>query len=109
MVKHPYLVGGKDRFDTEFNSALKGRGICKAGGEAIRGLVLKTEKHGLTGIAIKILDGNQRAIEVTTMAILNYLNLLHEDEYIKLLKYETRPLYNHRKIHIGDIKAEIKN
>ena len=109
MVKHPYLVGGKNRFDTEFNSALKGRGICKAGGEAIRGLVLKTEKHGLTGIAIKILDGNQRAIEVTTMAILNYLNLLHEDEYIKLLKYETRPLYNHRKIHIGDIKAEIKN
>ena len=44
---------GKNRFDTEFSSALNGRGICKAGGEAVRGIVLKTKKYGLTGIAIK--------------------------------------------------------
>ncbi len=109
MAKHPYLVGGKNRFDTEFNSALKGRGICKAGGEAIRGIVLKTEKHGLIGIAIKILDGNQRAIDVATMATLKHLNLLKEKENKKLLHYKVKQLYNHRKIHIGGIKAEIKN
>ena len=109
MAKHPYLVGGKNRFDTEFNSALKGRGICKAGGEAVRGIVLKTKKYGLTGIAIKIIDGNQRAIEVATMAILNHLNMLKHEENNKLIKYKIRPLYNHRKIHIGDIIAEIKN
>ena len=60
MIKHPYLIGGKNRFDTEFNSVLNGRGICKAGGEAIRGIVIKTEKYGLVGLAIKVLDGNQR-------------------------------------------------
>ena len=109
MANHPYLIGGKNRFDTEFNSALNGRGICKAGGEAIRGIVIKTKKYGLTGIAIKVLDGNQRAIEVATMGTLNYLNVLKEEEKNKLLQYESRPLYNHRKIHVGDIKIEIKN
>ncbi len=109
MAKHPYLVGGKNRFDTEFNLALNGRGVCKAGGEAIRGIVLKTEKHGLMGIAIKILDGNQRAIDVATMATLKHLKLLKEKENTKLLHYKIKQLYNHRKIHIGGIKAEIIN
>ena len=109
MSKHPYLIGGHNRFDTEFISALNNKGICKAGGEAIRGIVLKTKRYGLTGIALKVLDGNQRAIEVATMAILNHLDVLNIQEKEDLLKYETTPLYNHRKIHVGDIKAEINN
>ena len=109
MAAHPYLVAGKDRFDTDFSSALNGRGICKAGGEAIRGIVLKTNKYGIIGIAIKVLDGNQRAIEVATMAVLNHLNVLKDYEKEHLLQYKTTPLYNHRKIHIGDIKSEITN
>ena len=108
MSKHPYLIGGKNRFDTDFNYSLKGRGTCKAGGEAIRGLFLETKKYGKIGIAVKVLDGNQRAVEVATMAILNLLEVLKEDEKENLIKYETKPLYNHRKIHIGDIRAEIK-
>jgi len=109
MAKHPYLIGGKNRFDTEFSSALKGRGVCKAGGEAVRGIVIKTNKYGLMGIAIKVLDGNQRAIEVASMAVINHLNVLKEHENERLLQYKKTPLYNHRKIHIGDIKPEIIN
>ena len=107
MSKHPYMVGGKYRFDTDFISALNSRGICKAGGEAVRGIVLKTRKFGLIGIALKIIDGNQRAIEVATMAILNHLDLLRKKEKEALFKYEIEKLYNHRKIHIGDIEAVI--
>ncbi len=109
MVRHPYLIGGKNRFDTEFNFALNGRGICKAGGEAIRGVVIETKKYGLMGLAIKVLDGNQRAIEAASMAVLNYLNVLKERENERLLQYKTTPLYNHRKTNIGDIKSEITN
>ena len=109
MIKHPYLIGGQKRFDTDFNSTLNGRGICKVGGEAIRGIVLKTTKYGLIGIVIKVLDGNQRAIEVATMATLKHLKVLKEEENKKLLQYNSKPLYNHRKIHIGEIKAEIRN
>ena len=72
-------------------------------------IVLKTNKYGLTGIAIKVLDGNQRAIEAASVAVLNHLNVLKDCEKKRLLQYKTTPLYNHRKIHIGDIKSDIIN
>jgi len=103
MTSHPYLIGGKDRFDTDFNAALKGRGITKVGGEAIRGMVIKTEKYGVVGIAQKIIDGNQRANETAVMTILNNLNLLKSEENELLQKYNKKQLFNHRKIHIGDV------
>jgi L-asparaginase len=76
MIEHPYLVAGKNRFDTDFIEALNGRGITKVGGEAIRGAVIKTEQYGPVGIAQKVLDGNQRANEPAIIKICNHLNLL---------------------------------
>jgi len=105
MVKHPYLTAGKNRFDTDFNKALNGRGITKVGGEAIRGMVIKTVKYGMVGIAQKILDGNQRANEVAIMTILNHLNLLHPKEKDQLHQYEIKQLFNHNNLHIGDVKG----
>ena len=107
MVKHPYLIAGKDRFDTDFNTAMRGRGITKVGGEAVRGMVIKTEKHGVVGIAQKILDGNQRANEAAIMTILDHLCLLQIVEKEQLQKYKTKKLFNHNKIHIGDIRGII--
>jgi len=109
MVEYPYLIGGKNRFDTDFNKTLNGRAVSKAGGEAIRGIVIKTNKYGLMGIAIKIVDGNQRAIGVATMATLTHLNLLNQSEKSHLIQHISKPIYNHRNIHIGDIEAEIIN
>ncbi len=107
MTAHPYLVGGKNRFDSEFIAALKRRGLTKVGGEAIRGMVIKTEKYGVVGIAQKIMDGNQRANETAVMTILNYLNLLRSEENELLQKYNKKQLFNHRKIQIGDVEAVI--
>ena len=107
MSSHPYLLGGNKRFDTDFNAALNGRGITKVGGEAIRGMVIRSKKYGLVGIAQKILDGNQRANETAIMAVLHELDLLIPKEEKVLQKYIKKPLYNHRKIHIGDVKAEL--
>ena len=107
MSKHPYLIAGKDRFDTDFNKAMNGRGITKVGGEAIRGMVIKTAKYGVVGIAQKILDGNQRANETAIMTILDHLDLLQTAEKEKLQKYKTKKLFNHSKIYIGDIKGII--
>ena len=107
MVKHPYLVAGKNRFDTDFNKAMNGRGITKVGGEAIRGMVIKSNKYGVVGIAQKILDGNQRANETAIMTILNHLKLLNPKEKERLQKYETKQLLNHRKIHIGNVQGKL--
>ena len=107
MAEHPYLIAGKDRFDTDFNKTMNGRGITKVGGEAIRGMVIKTAKYGVVGIAQKILDGNQRANETAIMTILDHLDLLQAAEKEKLQKYKTKKLFNHSKIYIGDIKGII--
>ena len=105
MKKHPYLIAGKNRFDTDFIEALRGRGITKVGGEAVRGAVIKTEQYGPIGIAQKVLDGNQRANEPAIMKICSHLNLLMPKEKKKLEKYIIKKLFNHRQIHIGNIEA----
>ncbi len=107
MSAHPYLVAGRNRFDTDFNAAMKGRGITKVGGEAIRGMVIKTNKYGVVGIAQKIMDGAQRANETAIMTILNYLGLLKPKEKNLLIKYEKKKLFNHRKTQIGHIEGEL--
>ena len=107
MSQHPYFIGGKNRFDTDFNAAMRGRGVCKAGGEAVRGLVIKTEKYGLLGLAIKVIDGNQRAIEVGTMAVLNYLDILYYKEKEKLSFYNIKHLTNCNKFKIGKVISRI--
>ena len=105
MKKHPYLIAGKNRFDTDFISTLKGRGLTKVGGEAVRGAIIKTEQYGLVGIAQKVLDGNQRANESAIMKIFNHLEILTPDEQKKLNKYITKKQFNHKNIYTGDIKA----
>ena len=50
----------------------------------------KTKKYVLMGIAIKVLDGNQRAIEVATMAILNHLEELRVMEKEFFIKKKNR-------------------
>ena len=47
------------------------------------------------------------AIEVATMAVIKQLNVLKKEENNRLSQYESQKLFNHKKIHIGDIKAEI--
>ena len=105
MATHPYLIAGKNRFDTDFNETMKGRGVTKVGGEAIRGMVIKTDKYGIVGIAQKILDGSQRANETAIMTILNHLNLLKPEEKASLINHEKKKLFNHRKTHIGYVEG----
>lgn len=109
MVTHPYLVAGRKRFDTDFMEAMSGRAVTKVGGEAVRGLGIRKKDGSVIGIALKVLDGNQRADPVATMLLLGQLKLLTENEAQELVKYEKTKLYNHRKIHVGNITAEFED
>ncbi|MEC7736348.1 MAG: asparaginase, partial [Candidatus Neomarinimicrobiota bacterium] len=95
MCSCPDLVGGSNHFDTNFIKALTGRGVTKVGGESVRGIALKTQDKGPVGIAIKILDGNFRALPVATMKLLEHLELLTEEELQNLDKFRTKILKNH--------------
>lgn len=108
MTTHPEYMAGTGRFDTIFNAALKGRGVTKIGGEAVRGIGIRKSDGDTVGLALKVLDGNGRALPPATMALLKKLDLLTGDELKKLKNYESTILKNHRGIHTGNIDATFK-
>ena len=108
MCSCPDLVGGSNHFDSNFIKALAGRGVTKVGGESVRGIALKTQDKGPVGIALKILDGNFRALPVATMKLLEHLELLTEEELQNLDKFRTKILKNHNQMEIGRIEAHVE-
>jgi len=109
MVSNPYLVAGRKRFDTDFMKVMSGRAVTKVGGEAVRGVGIRQKDGNTIGIAVKVLDGNQRANPPGTMTILKEMRLLKQEELSKLSDYETVELVNHRKKVIGKITGSIHN
>lgn len=107
MTSYPELIGGTNHFDSVFTKILSGRGLTKVGAESVRGISLKTNDNKAIGIAIKVLDGNFRALQVTTMKLLEHLNLLNDEELNQLDKFKLEILKNHNGLEIGRIEAYI--
>jgi L-asparaginase II len=72
MRAHPYLVGGRDREDTEIMEATDDL-VVKEGAEALDCAV--SLDAGL-GIAVKVADGGYRAVGPALIAVLDQLGLL---------------------------------
>ena len=107
VTSNPYLIAGKDRFDTDFIEVMDGEAVTKVGGEGVRGLGIRTAKGEVYGIALKVLDGNQRCNPIAIMAVLEEMDLLTKDQSEKLSSYKNTVLRNHRKIETGIIAVEL--
>ena len=107
MTSYPDIIGGTNHFDSAFAKALRGRGLTKVGAESVRGVSLKTENDKSIGIAIKVLDGNFRALQVVTMKLLEHLSLLKENELKELNRFRLQKLKNHNGLETGRIEAYI--
>ncbi|MDN3016382.1 asparaginase [Paenibacillus sp. BSR1-1] len=101
MVKHPEMVGGKNRFDTDLMNIFNGRIVSKAGAEAVQCVGLVEE--GI-GIAIKVEDGGERAASVAAIEVLKQLGLVNEQINQTLKGYAHAPVFNARNDRIGVIK-----
>ena len=86
---------------------LKGRAVTKIGGEGVIGIGFRNDEGSVLGIAIKILDGNQRCVPPVALAVLENLKLLTSAELEKLKKYSDITLKNHRLLEVGSIVIEI--
>ena len=107
ITSNPYLIAGQDRFDTDFIKAMAGNAVTKVGGEGVRGVGIRTAKGETYGVALKVLDGNQRCSPIATVAVLDELDLLTKDQSEKLSSYKKTVLRNHRKIETGIIAVEL--
>ncbi|MBA1335782.1 MAG: L-asparaginase II [Firmicutes bacterium] len=102
MSKNPFYVAGTGRLDTELIEVTNGRIIAKLGSEGV--YCAAVTGAGL-GIAIKIEDGNYRAIDPVIVELLRRLGLLTGEELEKLADRWVVKIKNHHKDVIGEIKA----
>ena len=101
MMAAPEMVGGTDRFCSDFMRIEEGRMFGKAGAEGV--YCIGDLETGL-GIAIKIEDGNGRATSPVAVEVLKQLGLLTEEQDELLKEYHYPSLKNARQEVIGQIR-----
>lgn len=84
MSAHPDYVAGSGRFDSALIERTRGRIVGKAGAEGVHGDALRDQ--GL-GLALKVIDGNKRAVPPAVMALLGELGALEDSEGAALANF----------------------
>ncbi len=102
ITNEPLYIAGHGTVVSELNEITKGRVLAKTGAEGI--VIAALPERGL-GIAVKILDGSARARSVALLAILDYLDVLSDEEKAGLKAHITPTIINSRGHAVGEIRA----
>ncbi len=100
MTRHPFLVGGTDRFDTQLMEACGGAVLCKIGAEGVHSLSIPA--RGI-GIALKVEDGAARAQYPAVLALLEALGALPDTVPDALGAYRQTAIRNTRAESVGAV------
>lgn len=98
---HPYLIGGRDSFDTRLMQAAQGKVLLKVGAEGVMCAVLP--RLGL-GVAVKVGDGASRAAGIAMAAILGSLDVLSEARMHDLGALVRPAVTNRAGVQVGEIR-----
>lgn len=102
MTTFPEMVAGEDRFDTDLMRGADGLIVCKGGAEGFVGIGLLERR---AGVAIKISDGNARAIPPSAMVAIDALQPLGEAATSALAAYREEALHDRRGHRVGRVAA----
>lgn len=105
VLKNPLMIGGNNRFDTELIKICGSDLFCKGGAEGV--FLFAHLKKKIVG-AVKIKDGNERAIPSTVCSIFKKLKILDNTKNLRLKKWKNAKLTNHAKKITGEIYTIIK-
>ena len=100
MTAHPELVSGERRSDQLAMQTGRGDWATKVGAEGVQGIAVRS--RGI-GIAIKIADGNTRALHPVVVSVLQQLGLLDDPPATPLAPYYEPPQRNLRGLQTGVI------
>lgn len=100
MLAYPELVAGEGRACTNLMRAMGTRVAVKTGAEAMFTAILPDQKRG---IAVKIMDGADRASEAAITALLIRAGALDRNHPI-VDRYLTGPILNRRRIAAAEIR-----
>jgi len=110
MASNGDMVAGPGRFDTLVMDLMKGWLVAKAGAEGYQAISILPDALGPgtpgLGITFKIADGDTggRARPLVAVEILRQLGILKEEQLAGLAGFDRRPLYNWRKLTVGEIR-----
>jgi L-asparaginase II len=102
MTKYPEMVGGTGRFCTDFMKAGKGRLFGKAGAESV--YCIGDKQTGI-GIAIKVEDGNGRAMYPAALEVLNQLDMISKEQLEEIMDHYRPAIKNARNEEVGFLQA----
>ena len=104
IINYPYLIAGTERFTTDLLRVTGNKLIAKDGSEAV--FCLGVPDKGW-GIAIKMEDGNERAMAPVVLSVLEQLELLTAEEKERLAAYRMIVLKNIRGEIVGVIRPDL--
>lgn len=104
MTSHPELVSGSGRIDLALMQAAPGDWVAKGGAEAVQ--VIGIRSAGM-GIALKVADGNSRALYPATIAVLQQLGLLSAVEGTSLAAWQRPQIQNLKGLPTGEVRPVV--
>lgn len=105
MTMYPEMVSGTGRSDLAFMQTAPGDWVAKAGAEGVQAFGIRSA--GL-GIAIKVADGNSRALYTATISVLQQLGLIESLEASPLARWMRPQLSNYAGLRTGEVRAVVK-
>jgi L-asparaginase II len=102
MTARPDLVSGTARTDLAWMGAGGGDWVAKVGADAVQAIGIASA--GL-GIAVKIVDGNSRALHPAVYSVLDQLGLLDDQRRTLLAPFREPAILNARGAVAGDIRT----
>ncbi|WP_334187017.1 asparaginase [Noviherbaspirillum sp.] len=105
MTGHPELVSGTGRNDLAFMQTAPGDWVAKIGADGVQ--VIGVRSAGI-GIALKVADGNMRALNTATVSVLQQLGLVDAPEKSPLAPWSRPQLINYKGLHTGEVRAAVQ-
>jgi L-asparaginase II len=104
MTTHPELVAGEGRICTELMRRTGGRIFAKIGAEGVYCVGVPGAE---LGIALKVEDGNPRAVAPAILAVLRELDLISEDDFGAMHHLVFAEVVNTRGESVGQLRPRI--
>ena len=105
MTAHPELVSGTARSDQAFMRVGRGDLVTKAGADGMHAVASRSRKQAFV---VKISDGNKIAIQAATVAVMDQLGWLDDEQRDLLRPWRAEAILNVRGTHVGERKPVFK-
>jgi L-asparaginase II len=102
MAAEPYMVAGRNRICTDLMTLTGPSIVVKTGAEAVFCLALRERGWG---VAIKVEDGNSRAMPVIVASILQQLGLWDEATVAQFFARQSPHVRNNAGAVVGELRA----